>query len=321
MALHVVVGSGPVGTAIAEELLKRGETVRVITRSGSGPDGTERIAADASDAEQMIELTAGAEVIYNAVNPPYHQWTTQWPPIASAFLAAAEANDAVLAVVDNLYAFGPVDGPMTADTPDRPSSVKGGVRKQMWDDALAAAKAGRIKAVVAVRGSDYLGDGPSLLSLLVTSRARAGKAAWLPADLDVPHTWTNPGDAGRLLVQVATDPAGWNRWWLVPSAPAVSLRELAGQAAALEGRSAPKLHSLPFWVLRVTGWFNATIRALVEMNYQFRRPFVLDASATVAQFGDHAHRAQRVAATEPRHADRHGHHVRRAVERSLEGGL
>ena len=286
MALHVVVGSGPVGTAIAAELLARGETVRVITRSGTGPEGVQRVAADASDAAQLIEHTAGAEVIYNAVNPPYHQWTTMWPPLAAAFLAAAEASGAVLAIVDNLYAFGPVEGPMTATTPDHPSSVKGRVRQQMWDDALAAAAAGRIKAAVAVRGSDYLGDGPSLLSLLVTERMRAGKSAWLPADLDAPHTWTNPADAARLLVRVATDPAGWNRWWLVPSAPPVSLRELAARAAELDGRPAPRLHALPMWVLRATGLFNATVHELVEMNYQFRRPFVLDTAATVAAFGD-----------------------------------
>ncbi len=36
--LHVVVGAGPVGSAVAEILAERGHRVRVVTRSGSGPE-------------------------------------------------------------------------------------------------------------------------------------------------------------------------------------------------------------------------------------------------------------------------------------------
>ncbi|MEP6979565.1 MAG: NAD-dependent epimerase/dehydratase family protein, partial [Nakamurella sp.] len=256
MALQVVLGAGPVGTAIAEELLRRGETVRVVTRSGSGPDGTERISADATDADALIAHTADAAVIYNAVNPPYDQWPTAWPPLSAATIAAAAASGAVLAVVDNLYAYGPVDGPMASTTPDRPSSVKGAVRQQMWQDARSAAETGKIRAAVAVRGSDYVGPGPSLLTILIMDKVRAGKTAMVPADLDAPHTWTNPGDAGRLLVAAAMDERGWNRYWLVPSPPAVSMRELAARAARIERTPAPKLRSLPFWTLRLAGVFN-----------------------------------------------------------------
>ncbi|WP_329484771.1 FAD-dependent monooxygenase [Kribbella sp. NBC_01484] len=36
--MHVVVGAGPVGSATARLLAGQGEQVRVITRSGSGPE-------------------------------------------------------------------------------------------------------------------------------------------------------------------------------------------------------------------------------------------------------------------------------------------
>ncbi|WP_111766691.1 NAD-dependent epimerase/dehydratase family protein [Nakamurella deserti] len=287
MALHVVLGAGPVGTAIAEDLLTRGETVRVLTRRGTGPDGTERIALDVTDVDALVRNTAGAAVIYNAVNPPYDRWTTDWPPLAAAMLTAAEAAGAVLAVVDNLYPYGPVDGPMSAALPDRPSSVKGAVRQRMWEDALAAAAAGRIRAAVAVRGSDYVGPGPSLLTILIMDKLRAGRTALVPADLDAPHAWTNPADAGRLLVAAVLDPRGWNRYWLVPGPPAVSLRELVDRAARIEHTPAPRLRSMPVWMLRLAGLFDRTVRELVEMNYQFRRPFTLDTADTVAVFGDH----------------------------------
>src|SRR6266516_3542171 len=103
MGLHVIVGSGPVGSAAATKLLARGEQVRVVTRGGTGVEGTDRVAADAGDANRMRELTRGAAVIYNCANPQYHRWTSDWPPIAHSLLSAAEAHGAVLAITGNLY--------------------------------------------------------------------------------------------------------------------------------------------------------------------------------------------------------------------------
>ncbi|MBO0839814.1 MAG: NAD-dependent epimerase/dehydratase family protein [Sciscionella sp.] len=286
MTLHVVAGSGAVGSAVAEELLRRGEKVRMITRSGTGVDGTEKVAADAGDAAKLRELTEGAYAIYNCVNPAYHRWTTDWPPIASALLSAAEANGSVLAITGNLYGYGAVDVPMTEATQLRPRSVKGQVRVTMWEQALAAHKAGKIPGVLEVRGSDYLGASPfTLLSMMVLPRARAGKPAMIPADLDAPHSWTNPADMGRLLVDAAADERGWGKAWHVPSAPAISIRELCERAAKLGDIENLRLRALPPIALTIAGLFDVRTRAFKEMNYQFRRPFVLEAPATERVFG------------------------------------
>src|SRR6266702_4760750 len=61
--LHVVVGAGAIGSGIARALAGQDRRVLVVTRSGSGPDGTgaERVAADAADAAAMTELPQGAD--------------------------------------------------------------------------------------------------------------------------------------------------------------------------------------------------------------------------------------------------------------------
>src|SRR4051794_22534219 len=158
--LHVVVGAGAVGTRTATLLADRGHRVRILSRSGAGPDDprVERVSADAADAGRLADLSRGATAIYNAVNPPYHRWPRDWPPIAAALLGAAEREGAVLATVSNLYGYGPVDGPMTEDLPLAASGPKGRTRAAMWHDALASHAAGRIRATE-VRPSSYLGHG------------------------------------------------------------------------------------------------------------------------------------------------------------------
>jgi nucleoside-diphosphate-sugar epimerase len=271
-----------VGTAVARELLDRGLQVRVVTRSGGGIEGVERVAADAADAGRLCELTRDAHAIYNCVNPPYHRWATDWPPIAAALLAAAEHSGAVLATTGNLYGYGPVDAPMTEATPLAATGTKGRVRNAMWHDMLAAHEAGRIRAFE-VRGSDYLG-GNSLLGMLITPALRKGRRAYVPAALDVPHTWTDTRVVAKLLAQGVDDERAWGRPWHVPSAPATTLRELATIAARQLGVQ-PKLTSLPYAALWVGGLINPFVRELRETQHQFRKPFVLDAGPAEQTFG------------------------------------
>lgn len=287
MALHVIVGSGPVGSATAKLLADRGDQVRVVTRRGGGPDhpAVEKVAADATDAAELTRLTTGAVALYNCANPPYHQWLTDWPPLAAALLTAAESTGAVLATTSNLYGYGQVDGPMTEDTPLNATGAKGQVRARMWQDALAAHQAGRIRATE-VRGSDYLGaHTQSLLTVQVLPKVLAGKRVAVPADLDAPHSWTYAGDVARTLVAVAADERAWGRPWHVPTGPALSIRGLVDRAVALTGAPEAKLSTMPGAVLWLGGLADPIVRELRETQYQFRRPFVLDSSAAAATFG------------------------------------
>ncbi len=282
MDTHLVVGAGPVGTAAARRLLDAGHHVRVVTRSGGGPEGSERIAADAADQDRLAALAEGAVAIYNCVNPTYSRWEQDWPPVAAALLHAAESSGAVLATVGNLYGYGHVDAPMTEETPLAATGHKGRVRNAMWRDALAAHRAGRIRTFE-VRGSDYLG-GNSMLSYVVTPALRKGRRAFVPADLDAPHTWTCTEDVAALLVTGVYDARAWGCAWHVPSNDPLSVRELTAIAAARLGVTA-KLSTMPYAVLWAAGLVDPMAKELRETQHQFRRPFVLDSTAAQQTFG------------------------------------
>jgi nucleoside-diphosphate-sugar epimerase len=285
MALHVIVGAGAVGTAAANLLAERGERVRIVTRRGTGPEhaNVERVAADATDAERLSTLTTGAVALYNCASPLYHRWLTDWPPLATALLTAAERSGAVLAAASNLYGYGPGPEKITPDTPLAATHPKLRLRAGMWRDARALHEAGRIRATE-VRASDFI-EGNSIISFVLAKPLLAGKRAYVPAPLDVPHSWTSTVDMARALVTVATDERAWGEAWLVPTNPPLTVRQLAQRFTRVNGLPEPKLTVVPYPVLWTTGLFSSMMRELRTTRYQFVRPFVLDSTLTERTFG------------------------------------
>lgn len=285
MSQHVIVGAGAVGSATAILLAERGEHVRIITRSGGGPEhpAIERVAADASDADRLAALTEGATALYNCANPQYHRWLTDWPPLHRALLSAAERTGAVLTTMANLYVYGPVDAPMTEQTPLAATHPKLRLRADFWREALARHEAGRIRTTE-VRASDYV-EAQSVLSFALGGPLLAGRRAYSPAPLDVPHTWTSTEDAAALLVTAATDERAWGRAWHVPSNPPLTIRQLATRFTEVTGSPRAKVSAIPYPALWAVGLFSPMVRELRTTRYQFTRPFVMDSSAAERTFG------------------------------------
>lgn len=287
MAKHVIVGAGSIGMATAQFLAAAGEQVTLVSRSGTVGDliGVRRVRLDATDGTALAELATGAAALYNCLNPAYQRWDTDWPPLASALLLAAERSGAVLATVSNLYGYGAVTGPMTETTPLSPNSRKGRVRTQMWFDALAAHDAGRIR-MTEIRSADYIGpQAQSHLGDRVIPKLLAGKNVQVLHGADTPHTWSYTADVARLLVTVAADERAWGKPWHVPSNPPRSQRQAIGDLARVAGVKPVKVSQLPPMLLKAMGLFMPIVRELPEVAYQLEQPFILDSSAARHAFG------------------------------------
>jgi nucleoside-diphosphate-sugar epimerase len=293
--LHVVVGAGPIGSGIARALAERGRRVKIVTRSGSGPEdvGVERVAADAADASALATIAGGAAAIYNCANPPYHRWPELWPPIAAAMLGAAEKSGAVLVTISNLYGYGPAQPaggydaahPMTEQTPLAATGKKGKVRAQMWADALKAHQAGRAR-VVELRASDYVGIGANaVLGERVVPRVLKGQAVTLLGRTDRPRTWSYTGDVAALAVVVGRDERAWGQAWHVPSGEPRTQRQAVDDIARMAGVKSVPVRTAPGAVLYAMGMFSPLMRELRETQYQFTEDFVMDSSAAQLAFG------------------------------------
>jgi nucleoside-diphosphate-sugar epimerase len=288
MALHVIVGKGPVGLTTAEELVAGGHRVRVLSRSGgSSTDTVEHRQVDATDADALAAAARGAVTLYNAVNPAYHRWATDWPPVAAALLGAAERTGARLVTMSNLYGYGRPSGPMTPETPLAATDVKGRVRIRMWTDALAAHQAGRVQ-VTEARAADFVGPQvPAGHSHLVRQlpTLRKSRRAWVIGDPDVVRSWAYLPDVAATLATLGTDERALGRAWHVPSTAPRSQRQALADLAAGMGLPPVPVSGIPWPVLRAVGLAVPMMREVVAVRHQFDQDFVTDATATTETFG------------------------------------
>src|SRR5690606_14489470 len=81
--LHVVVGTGPLGMAVMQELREQNKAVRMVNRSGRGnlPPGVELVQGDATEEASIEAACSGATVVYHCAKAPYTHWPEQFPPI------------------------------------------------------------------------------------------------------------------------------------------------------------------------------------------------------------------------------------------------
>jgi nucleoside-diphosphate-sugar epimerase len=288
MTLHVIVGKGPVGLTTAEELVARGHQVRVLSRGGGrSSDAVEHRQVDASDAEGLTEAARGATALYNAVNPAYHRWATDWPPVAAALLTAAERTGAVLVTMSNLYGYGRPTGPMTPETPLAATDVKGRVRIRMWTDALAAHEAGRVR-VTEARAADFVGPQvPAEHSHLMRQlpALRAGRRAWVIGDPDARRSWAYLPDVAATLATLGTDERALGRAWHVPNTAPRSQRQALDDLARGLGLPPVPVSGIPWPVLRAVGLAVPMMREVVAIRHQWDQDFVTEATATTETFG------------------------------------
>jgi len=287
MPENVIFGAGPLGLAIARRLSSSGKRVRLVNRSGKGdaPPRVEVVAADVTDPAAARRASEGATVVFHCANGPYGQWTKTLPPIMNGILEAAAAAGARVVYADNLYAYGPVDGPITEDLPYRPIGPTTRVRAEVATTLMNAHGAGRVRATIG-RGSDFYGPHArqSKVGDYVFARAMAGKPAQALGNPDIPHTTTFIDDFAAGLVTLADRDEALGEVWHVPSAETLTTRQFIEFVFQHLQRPA-RLQVVPTLAIRLMGLVITPMRAASETLYQSERPWVVDHSKFARAFG------------------------------------
>lgn len=286
-AVHVVTGAGPVGSTVAQQLADSGQQVRLLTRSGSGPEHPriERRRVDVSRPEQLDAALAGAVAVHHCIHGSRYDartWRAELPVAERHVLAAAGRVGAVVVFPESLYSYGPVDRPITEDTPRAATTGKPGVRTE-----LLAQRAASPTPTVSVAASDFYG--PLVRNAHAGERmvptVLAGRTMRVLGSLDQPHSFTYVPDLAAAMVRAAATPALWDTVLHAPTAPPVTQRELVEQVAAAAGVQVPRVSAIPAWVLSAAGVVSRDSRELAETAYMFTRPFVLDSTRSQELLG------------------------------------
>jgi len=293
-ASHVIFGTGAIGLATLDALRRRGEPVRLVNRSGTAPvpDDIEVVAGDATDPQFTIAVTRGARVVYQTLNPPYSRWLAEFPALQAGVLAAAEANDARMVSMENVYMYGrPAGRPLTETRAYQAHTKKGKLRGAMAANLMAAHAAGQVEVAIG-RASDYFGPRGGAQSNLgdrVFPAALNGTPASVLGDPDQPHSYTYIPDIGEGLAVLGEHPDAAGQVWHLPNDPHTrTTRQLVDTIYRIAGQPRSRLRQVRPFLLRLAALTDRTVRELLEMQYQFDEPFVVDSGKIATGLGVHA---------------------------------
>jgi nucleoside-diphosphate-sugar epimerase len=94
-------------------------------------------------------------------------------------------------------------------------------------------------------------------------------------------------DFGEALVRLGETDSAFGQAWHVPNASTVTQREFLTTAFELIKRE-PKFNVMGRMMMRIGGLFIPEAREIIEMMYEFEKPFIVDDSKYKQAFGDHS---------------------------------
>ncbi len=276
--LYVVTGAGPVGWTVAEQLAGQGNRVRVLTRSGSGPEHplVERLTVDVQDASQVRDAFAGATAVFHCIHGSSYTadaWRAELPRAEQTVLAAAGEAGAVVVFPESLYSYSEPDAAMTEDRPaDRPGRQEG-VRTEL----LRAREASPANTVTVVAGDFF---GPRVRNSHGGERmvppVLAGKKLLVIGSTDQPHSFTYVPDLAAAMIRAAQMPALWNKVWHAPTGPASRSGSWPQRSQKPAVRPRPKIGSHPGLGAPGHGRLFEGSPGARRNPLPVRRPFVMD---------------------------------------------
>ncbi|GAA0361873.1 NAD-dependent epimerase/dehydratase family protein [Bacillus horti] len=285
--LHVVIGTGPLGMAVMEQLDAQGKHVRMVNRSGTAdaPNHIKVVKGDATDEGSFSQACHGATIIYNCTKAPYTEWPEKFPPIMDGIIKAATQEGAKVVYADNLYMYGYSKDSLAEEMPNATTGRKGITRAKMADQLLDAHHKGLIRATIG-RAPDFYGPRvlDSALGERVFGAALSDKPAEVLGDIDTPHAYIYIRDFAKGLVRLGEHKEALGQIWHIPFSDVLTTRQMINNIYRLVEHE-PKFRIAPKLFVSVLSLFNANMREIKEMLYLFEEPFLVDTSKYEKVFG------------------------------------
>jgi len=284
--------AGAIGLSVAPELERLGVPFRVVGRSKEklerafgGFPHAEVFAADLSDSRSAGAAARGVDTILYCVGLPYPSHNLHPVLMRTTVEAAKAVGVRRLALVSSVYPYGVPRASRVDEThPREPNTVKGRYRKEQEDVVLEAHRSGALQTLI-LRLPDFYGPHAELsLAHQVFSAAVAGKTANWPGVVNTAHEFVFVPDVGPVLAEMASRDDCYGEAWHYGGPGAINTLDFITRVYRAVGL-APKYRAVGRGMLKIVGWFDPTVRELVEMLYLQETPVILDDSKLDRKLG------------------------------------
>ncbi|MGF3104773.1 NAD(P)H-binding protein [Rossellomorea sp. DUT-2] len=289
----VVGASGGMGYALVMELISRGVEVvafargkEKLTRLFGGMETVKIKPGDAENKDQLIHAAKGSDIIFHAMNLPYEEWKHKLSTITGNIILAAEQNNARLAVVDNIYAYGRSGGEkLTEDREKHPHTRKGKLRLEM--DQLI--KQSSVPALICHFPDFYGPNATNTYIHFTLEQLLKKKKAGFVGPKNVVREFMYTTDGAKAMVDLASHDEAYGQNWNIPAVAPITGNEVE-QILKRQLGEEKGLYSISKTMFAVFSLFAGKgMREALEMQYINSEPTILSGEKVDGLLGKRQH--------------------------------
>lgn len=286
--MQTILGAGgAIGNHLAKELYKYTKNIRLVSRNPKPINPSDHIfPADLTNGDEVNKAIEDSDIVYVVIGFEYKAkvWRAVWPKFMDAVISACKKHNAKLVFFDNVYAYDPdyLNG-MTEETPLRPVSKKGQVRKELIERIFSDVESGQLTALIA-RAPDFLSSHNSVIYETAIKNIKQGKPAMWFGREDKIHNFIYTPDAAKATAILGNTEEAFNQTWHLPTDQTpYTGRQWVEMMAEITG-SKPKINVIKPYMLSLMGVFIPSMKELKEMIYQFERDYLFNSSKFEEKF-------------------------------------
>ena len=277
MKVTVLGLNGHIGHAAARAFADAGHDVTGFGRSNRRPDPRVRfLQGDAESVDDLRAAIANGDVVVNALNLRYDQWDKgRLEAQVARVLEAMGTDGKTLLFPGNIYNYAAVAGVIAPETPQIPATPRGALRVTVERMIEAAARRGRLRAII-IRAGDFYGPDSTgdWFDQAILREAASGKAAQIGKP-GTGHAWAYLPDLARAFVRAAEERDSFGRFECFHFSGNFVTPETMTAAIQAAAPTPLKVSPLPWFALTLMGLTNGVLREVVKMRYLWETPIEL----------------------------------------------
>lgn len=280
----VLGATGTTGPVIVRELLERGATVRVVSRSHEnlarmyeGVD-VERLGADVEKKGECDRAIEGCDVVFDCLGFPMTKFEKH-VSTARTIVQLAKKTGARVVLMTGYWSSAPCEGEISNTPPTKASNSLSGCR---IEQERVVVEAGGCAVVL----PDFYG--PRVRSSVLNDGVKtvlAGEKTLWPGDPWAKRGFVYIPDLGRPAVDLAMNDEAFGKRWIVAGDRAQTPAELLERAASIIGQPLMLKRISPM-AMKLASMFQPGMRAFSPVYPIYNAPAIYDDAATRKLIGD-----------------------------------